>query len=76
MNLETNIQRKNILHLSLRIETYNENQNKLHAVSCTQQDRKGEPSVKTLLYPLSAEFCSLSGRTLRRTQHQSEEMET
>ena len=53
----------------------------LHTVSRTHaHDRQREPSVKTLLSPLSAEFwrlCVLSGRTQRRAlpRHQSEEME-
>ena len=37
-------------------------------VARTQQGRQREPSVKTLLFPLSAEFwrhCVLSGRTQR-----------
>ena len=41
-------------------------QNQLHAVSCTQQGRQREPNVKTLRSPLSAEFwrhCMLRGGT-------------
>ena len=44
------------------------NQNQLYAVSRTQQDRQEEPSVKTLRYPLSAEYwrhCMFSGGTQR-----------
>ena len=43
--------------------------NQLHTVSRTQQGRQREPSVKTLCFPLFAEFwrhCVLSGRTQRR----------
>ena len=52
----------------------------LHAVSRTQQGGQREPSVKTLRFPLSAEFwrhCVLSGRIQRRplSRHQSEEIE-
>ena len=51
----------------------------LHAISCTQQGRQREPSVKTLRSPLSAEFwrnCVLRGRTQRRAcpRHQSEKI--
>ena len=40
--------------------------NHLYAVSCTQQGRQRDPSVKTLHSPLFAEFwrhCVLRGRT-------------
>ena len=51
----------------------------LQAVSRTQQDRQREPSVKTLPFPLSAEFwrhCVSSGGNQRHawSRHQSEEM--
>ena len=51
----------------------------LHAVSRTQQRRQGEPNVKALRAPFSAEFwrhCVLTGRIQRRAlpRHQSEEM--
>ena len=54
--------------------------NQLHAVSRTQQGRQREPSVKSLRYPLSAEFwrhCVLNGRNQLRalSRHQSEENE-
>ena len=74
------------IHL-FNICSYNNNRNilkqksnQLHAVSRTVQGRQGEPSVKTLRFPLSAEFwkhCVLNGRTQRRVcpRHQSEEME-
>ena len=53
--------------------------NQLHAVSRAQQGRQSEPSVKTLRFPLSAEFwghCVLSGENQCRAipRHQSEEM--
>ena len=53
--------------------------NQLHTVFRTQQGRQEEPSVKTLRFPLSAEFwrhCVLSGGTQRRAlpRHQSEEI--
>ena len=52
--------------------------NQLHAVSRSRQGRQKEPSVKTLRFPISAEFwgyCVLSGGTQLRALplHQSEE---
>ena len=68
------------IDISITIGSFNQNFNQLHAVSCTQQGRQREPSVKTLCSLLSAEFWRyrvLSGRTQCHAlpQHQSEEME-
>ena len=57
--------------------------NQLHAVSRTKQGRQREFSVKTLRFPMSAEFwrhCVLSGRYQRRafastTEKKRKEME-
>ena len=58
-----------LLNMIVKIEGSLLKKNQLHTVSRTQQGRQGEPSVKTLRSPLSAEFwrhCVLSGRIQRR----------
>ena len=66
-----------IYRITYFLFTYNY---QLHAVSHTEHGRQREPSVKTILSPLSVEFwrhCVLSGKTQRRAlpRDQSEEME-